>query len=794
MNKKWLAAMPGVLLPVRFAARLPRARRVRVGPRSAPDEAERLGNAGLIAALAALAALGWLALREPALPEAAAADAPAPQFSAARAFGHVQALAQAPRPIGSTSNAQARAYLVDRLNALGLAPQIQETTVQRAVDTGFHNVHVTLAAVHNVVVRIPGTAPDHERQPALLLVAHYDSGTDTLGAADGAASSAAMLETLRALKAGPAPRYDSVFLFADGERIGGFGSQGFVEQHPLAGRIGLVLRFDNAGNRGPVLLADTSHASGEAIAGWARTGPHPHNSSLTRTIYHMVPGAPGIGPLARLDAPVLQLANAQGDLGVRDTPERIDRRSLQQEGDIMLGLARGFTAAPLARGAQAEQVFVTLPAVGVLHYSAALVWPLARLACLLLVGVCCLAAQRARVDPIRLVKGAFGFALFAFTLVLGTWLLWKDVPSVRRAAELLTNAYGPRFVFAFASLATAAFILVQRRLQRAVGVRAAALGGLVCVGLALLLTSWLAPEASYLLAWPLLAALAAIAALHSRRVAALPAGARLAIVAASAAPAVVLVIPALRDAYATQPPGLALALLALVLGLCIMPLATLARRYAVRALLAAGLACLVSAGAAQAHDDAAQPNPLVYYNDMPTWRAWWLAEPPTLDPAMRQLFSNLGAQHKLVEVFGWNRPALWYAPAPRTGVAFPDAVMLKNDSLPGRKHIEFTLRSKNKAPNIELSIGGGKPLRSSINGRVLTDEEDFSLSISLYGLEDQQFLIGLDLLGDPIAEIRVEERIPGLPAGALPPEVAAASARFLPMTAMTVAADTLLFR
>lgn len=799
MNKKWLAAAPAFLpMGGRSAPRRETVRAERAAP-AAHDAAERFGLAGY-AALAALAALAWIALRVVPLPAAAPATAPATEFSAVRAFAHVEALARAPRPIASAANAQARQYIVERVRGLGLEPSVQPATVQKTYDDGYRHVHVTLAVVRNIVVPLAGSAPDHALRPALLLVSHYDSGDSTPGAADGAASSAAMLETLRALRAGPKPRYDTVFLFADGEKPGALGTQAFVEQHPLARRVGLALRFDNAGNCGPLVLYDALHAGGDAISGWAGSAPHARASVLTRAAYELARGPLPAGPLARLDAPLLQFATVDGALDAADTPERLDQGTLQQEGDAMLALARRFTAAPLAPGAQSGQVRFALAPFGVVHYPAALVWPLTRLACLLLVGVCCLAAQRARVDAIEIVQGAFGFALIAFGLAVGAGLLWQNVPA-------LQGVHGPSWPAALAALGAASFIGLLRLLQRWTGMRAAALGAMVCVAIALVLFSGLAPEASYLLAWPLLAALGAFAALHSSRVAALPRAARAAIVLAGAAPAVMLVVPALRDAFAVLPPrhnGLPMALLvlllALLLGLCIMPLASLARRFTVRALVLAALVCLATGSAASQAQDrvpppgvarpgVARPNPLIYYKDMPTWSAWWLARPATLDGAARQLFPDLAAPRRLVDVFGWDSDDLWYARAPRTDLAFPDTVLLKNDEAP--RHVEFVLASKNRAPAIQVSLKGGKPVRASVNGRVVTDRPCFSWSMSLYGMEDQPLRFSIDLEGDPSVEFHVEERIPGLPPGALPPGLAGA---FLPMTGTTIAADDLLFR
>src|SRR5919106_2254367 len=107
------------------------------------------------------AALVWLTGRTPApLP----ATAPAGAFSAERAMTHLRAIAQRPRPSGSAEHARVREYLVTALKALGLEPQIQETT-------GIGTRNPVVAHVLNVLARLPGRNPGG---PAVLLAAHYD--------------------------------------------------------------------------------------------------------------------------------------------------------------------------------------------------------------------------------------------------------------------------------------------------------------------------------------------------------------------------------------------------------------------------------------------------------------------------------------------------------------------------------------------------------------------------------------------------------------------------------------------
>jgi hypothetical protein len=218
-----------------------------------------------------------------------------------------------------------------------------------------------------------------------------------------------------------------------------------------------------------------------------------------------------------------------------------------------------------------------------------------------------------------------------------------------------------------------------------------------------------------------------------------------------------------------------------------------ARRFAVRAAVLAGLGLLALPGTAGAPPaDPPRPNPLVYYKDMPTWSEWWLAREKSPGDWSRTIFPGQQKARRLVDVFGWDSDDLWYARARRTQVEFPYAILLVNDASPQR-HIEFDLASKNRAPNVELKLYGGKPWRAFVNGRELShDDQIRNWSLSLYGMEDTPLHFRFDLLGDPILVVDVQEHIPGVPEQALPAPLPKAG--FIPMTGETVARDTLWFR
>ncbi|UUZ50697.1 M28 family peptidase [Massilia sp. B-10] len=168
-----------------------------------------------------------------------AADAPATAFSSG-ALVHLRQIARESHPTGSPANAAVRDYLVTQLRALGLAPEVHSGVGLRARQGAGGLSHVD-----NVLVRLPGTVPGK----AVLLAAHYDSAPLSLGAADDGASVAAILETLRALKAAraAAQRRDGAADRRRGSGLARFGS--LHQRRPLgqAGGRGVQLRIPRHG-------------------------------------------------------------------------------------------------------------------------------------------------------------------------------------------------------------------------------------------------------------------------------------------------------------------------------------------------------------------------------------------------------------------------------------------------------------------------------------------------------------------------------------------------------------------
>ena len=167
--------------------------------------------------------------------------------------------------------------------------------------------------------------------------------TTVLCAGDDAAGVAVVLETLRALKAGTPLDRDVIALFDDGEEVGLLGSQLFVDEHPWAKDVGVVLNFDARGNSGPSILFETSEGNGWLVEQFARAAPHPLATSASMDIYRIMPNSTDLTTFKAAGMGGLNFAFIGGLADYHspaDTPGNLDRRTLQHQGENALAMAR----------------------------------------------------------------------------------------------------------------------------------------------------------------------------------------------------------------------------------------------------------------------------------------------------------------------------------------------------------------------------------------------------------------------------------------------------------------------
>lgn len=319
-------------------------------------------------ALAVALLLGLLgAWRMSDLPAPAPADAPAATFSSTRAMADVRAMAQRPHPAGSADHARVRALLAARMRAIGLVVRAQPaTTLHMAADDG------GTRAIGADVVNLIGVLPGRDRaQPAVALMAHYDSVPGSPGAADDGAGVAAAIEIARAIRAGGVPAHDLVLILTDAEEAGLHGARAFFASDPLRRRIGFLINMDVRGDAGRAIMHETGPDAGGAIALYARTATRPLTDSIAAEVKRHIRNNTDFS-IAR-DAGVAGLnfsfLDDQFDYhAASSTAAAMDVRSLQHLGDQALAAARGAATMAALPAPAADPAYASLLGIVVVHY------------------------------------------------------------------------------------------------------------------------------------------------------------------------------------------------------------------------------------------------------------------------------------------------------------------------------------------------------------------------------------------------------------------------------------------
>ncbi|MCP4152973.1 MAG: M20/M25/M40 family metallo-hydrolase [bacterium] len=269
-------------------------------------------------------------------PEAVSQKAPPTEFSAERAMRHVEKISRKPHPMGTEEHRYVRNYIVSESKKLGLHTEIQTASV-------FQLYRGLLGGkVHNVLATLKGSEPN-KRKP-VLIVAHYDSQPHTPGAADDSAAVAAMLESARALKQSPL-KNDIIFLFTDGEECGMLGAKAFVDEHPAAKNIGVVLNLEARGNKGTSVTFELSPQNGRLMQEYTKAVKYPFAASIMYEIYKLMPNNSDFTIFRNAGMPGFNAAFIEGYVNyhnMTDFPENLDQRSLQHHGSYIMGIARHF--------------------------------------------------------------------------------------------------------------------------------------------------------------------------------------------------------------------------------------------------------------------------------------------------------------------------------------------------------------------------------------------------------------------------------------------------------------------
>ena len=343
-------------------------------------------------------------------PEVVTAGATPSEFSAARAFEHLKVLAATPHPVGTPSHNDVRDYLVAALRNLGLQPEIQ--LAERKLRNG------ETIQLQNIVARLPGSEATGR---AVLLVAHYDSVSQSPGASDDGSGVVTLLEVLRALKARPPLKQDTLFLFSDGEELGLLGAKAFVD-NPVMREVGFVMNFEARGSRGPVFMFETGDNNQWAIKQFGKVVPFPFANSIYEELYKLLPNDTDFTVFKNRGLPGFNFAYIDGVENYHSSNDNlgtIDLKSIQHQGSYGLALASHFGQSDLNQHTNGNAVFFDGLGRLFVSYPEAFVRPIALVLTLLLVGVVILGLKRRRLS---LAWSAVGLLVFLISAAVSLFL------------------------------------------------------------------------------------------------------------------------------------------------------------------------------------------------------------------------------------------------------------------------------------------------------------------------------------------------------------------------------------
>ena len=677
----------------------------RVETRSTGEESR--GGWGLVLALILLLLVLWVVSvrRQPPAPKPA--SAPATEFSGARALDVLRELVGdgRPHPIGSPANAAVRDRVLARLRQAGYAPQIQ-------AGVACSPLYANCARTENIVARLEGTA----RDGAILLMAHYDSVAAGPGVSDDLSGTAAVLETARALKAGPPPKNPVIFLLTDGEEAGLVGAQAFADS-PLSREVKVILNLEARGTRGPSLMFETIGNDGWLVPLFAAGASRPITSSVFVSIYQMMPNNTDLTIFKkRRDVDGMNFAYLENPTHYHtavDDLRSLDPASLQHHGDNALGAVRNLAQADLAHPPQGDAVFFDVLGWSVVRWSKAWTLPIAVLVLVLVLAVFWGGRSGRTVTVGGMLMGLLAFlAVVVVTglLAFGLNLVLRGllpVPWIARPVPL---------VAAFWALP----LVVAGLLFPWFGRRAGLLGlftgvwlGWALFGLALAVA---APGISYLFLVPgLIAGFAGLALVRGSSPVTGAVAVMLPVLIGG-----ILWFPVLLPLYDGLGSGalLPIAVLRAILVAGLAPLFLAARPMARRLVIAVALlTVLVGAGLAATSpiysDSSPQPADVQLHQDGDTGVSRWvvLSSPP-FPQAFRQA-AEFGAQPE--NPFPWfPRQRAFVAPAPALGAPAPELTVVQQTTTPdGKRRLRLRLTSPRGATRGTLYIPKEAQLESA---------------------------------------------------------------------------------
>ena len=670
-------------------------------------------------------------------PAAVTANAPLSEFASGRAMRYVQNIGQRPHPIGSAEHAVVRDYIVKELTALGITPEVQKATVISKLS----KTPVIAGSVENIIARLNGS----NNTKAIMLTGHYDSVPTAPGASDDGTALATMLETLRALKAGPPLKNDVIFLFADGEEVGLLGAQAIVAEPQAVQAIGLVFNFEARGSDGPSLMYETSEGNEWLIEEFAKAVPRPLTNSLLFEVYKHLPNDTDFSIYKRAGLQGLNFAYIDQSTNYHtqlDAVGNVSENSLQHHGSYALALTRHFGNLDLQTTPRGNAVYFDVFSAFLVRYPASRVVPLTILVTALFGTVVVLGYRRKRLTLSGMALGFVALLLSMAGSALAVSLVWRLAGVFQGEYRSMTygETYNGRlYLFAFVALTLAITSTLYLWFGRKRSVLDLWTGALLWWLVCLLLTTFGLPGASYLFAWPLLFGLLSMLIIFIRNPDEKGSRKQLAVVLAGTIPAIVLFVPIIQILFVgltVTSSALIMVAVALLLGLLSphLNLVSSMNRWLLPA--ASTVICLVFLIGAilTSTSDASHPKQgnLFYALQADTGQAVWASSTSQrADEWTSQFFSPQASIVDLPDFFPGRPWRFLTSPAPGKELAAPMIEILSDDRSSAERTLRVRVTSPRQAPVVSLYVNADAEVHcTDLNGTAIKTDSSGATTAS----------------------------------------------------------------
>jgi len=646
-------------------------------------------------------------------------------FSQEKALRHLKEISKKSHFVGTQAHQEVRDYIVSELEKLGLKVEIQE---QLGINKKWHSATQT----QNILAKIKGTG----NGKALLLLTHYDSSPhSSLGASDAGSGVVTILEGIRAyLASNPKPKNDVIILISDAEEIGLNGADAFVNHHPWAKNVGLVLNFEARGSGGPsYMLLETNGGNAKLIKEFVKAHPkYTVANSLMYSIYKMLPNDTDL-TVFRQDANINGFNFAFiGDHfdyhTAQDSYERLDRNTLMHQASYLLPLLTYFSNADLSQlDSKEDLVYFSLPFVKMKSFPFTWVWPLTIIAFILFVLLCLFGLMRGCLS----LKGiGIGFLPLLLSLVISVLVAifgWKLMLIIHPQYNDILHGFtynGYDYIAAFVALSFALTYYIYNKFQKKSTLDLSIAPLFLWLVINVLIAIYLKGSGFFII--PVYFALSGLAiSLFSKE----KSKSNILIYSLLAVPLLVIFAPLVK----MFPVGLGLKNLfisaffvVLIMGLL---LPTLMKFKTKRLLVYVGflisIVFFVKAGLSSGYTiDRKKPNSILYIYDADAHKAYWATYNPKLDAFTKQFLGDnpvKGDPNGKVAASKYGTSLAWHKSAKVIDLALP----IVSDSInSATNYYRFNISPQRKTNRIELKSNTKLQFKSfSLNGQAFTKQK-----------------------------------------------------------------------